>query len=55
MTENDWLRLVQLLMVLVLVVPAVPGRGRGGRRASAALWLGAFVALMFVYDVFMAP
>jgi hypothetical protein len=49
MTENDWLRLVYLVAVLILVWPATRAVRGGGRLLQAAAWLGVLTALVAGY------
>lgn len=52
MGESDWLRLVALLMVAVLVVPAALRRNRGTWLRYAAMWLAIITALVFAWESF---
>lgn len=54
MNETDWLRLVALLMVAVLVVPAALRHNRTTWLSYAAVWLAVAAALVFAYQTFGA-
>ena len=52
MSEADWLRLVALLMVSVLVLPAALRLNRHTWLRNVTIWLAVVVALVFAYEVF---
>lgn len=52
MTDDQWIRLIGLVMVATLVVPIALRRNRGSLLRNTALWLAAVVALMFLYRSF---
>ncbi|HYH21545.1 MAG TPA: hypothetical protein VD995_23295 [Azospirillum sp.] len=52
MAENDWLRLVGLLMVMIIVVPGVLALNRHTWLRNTAIWLAVLAALVFLYQTF---
>lgn len=52
MAENDWLRLVGLLMVMIIVVPGAIALNRRTWLRNTAIWLAVLAALVFVYQTF---